>query len=83
MTTLNYVTPEKIRRTTKTFATHERAVAAVERELQDKQLLSRVNVLIQEESGRYAPIIFPTSKADAVTLADTGFEIRIPRHSIH
>lgn len=83
MATLNFVSPEKVRRTTKTFKTEERAKAAVEKELDGLLLISKVNVLIQNEDGRYAPILMPTSKSDVVTLQDTGFEVRVPRHSVH
>lgn len=83
MATLNFVSADKVRRTTKTFKSEERAKAAVEKELDGLLLLSKVNVLIQEEDGRYVPILMPTSKADAVALQDTGFEIRVPRHSVH
>lgn len=83
MATLNFVTAEKIRRTTKTFKTQERAKAAVEKELEGMLLLSKVNVVIQEEDGRFAPILLPTSKGDVATLQNTGFEIRVPRHSVH
>jgi DNA-binding cell septation regulator SpoVG len=83
MATLNFVSAEKVRRTTKTFKTEERAKAAVEKELDGLLLLSKVNVVIQNEDGRYAPVLMPTSKADVTTLQDTGFEIRVPRHSVH
>lgn len=83
MATLNFVTSDKVRRTTKTFKSEERAKAAVEKELDGLILLSKVNVLIQNEDGRYAPVLLPTSKADVAVLQDTGFEIRVPRHSVH
>ena len=81
MAILNFVPATKVRRTTKTFKTAERAQHAVERELDGILFSSRVNIVIQEEDGRYVPIVMPTSKIDVMKVQDSGFEVRVPRHS--